>query len=100
MIKDKGDYYEIETIQDALKLLAKLGYNVIIKNRSQVTAGCILSGRCRIGSDCWISPNVSIDNNISVGNNSVIGMGSVIRKNINEKEVVAGNPAKKIKKLK
>jgi len=80
--------------------LVQIGHNVIIKNRSQVTAGCILSGRCRIGSDCWISPNVSIDNNISVGNNSVIGMGSVIRKNINEKEVVAGNPAKKIKKLK
>jgi len=34
MIKDKGDYYEIETIQDALKLLAKLGYNVIIKKNN------------------------------------------------------------------
>ena len=34
MIKDKGDYYEIETIQDALKLLAQLGYNVIIKKNN------------------------------------------------------------------
>jgi len=33
MIKDKGDYYEIETIQDALELLAELGYNVIIKEK-------------------------------------------------------------------
>ena len=40
------------------------------------------------------------ESNILLGNNSVIGMGSVVRKNINEKEVVAGNPAKRIKKLK
>ena len=33
MIKDKGDYYEIETIDDALKLLAELGYKVKIKNK-------------------------------------------------------------------
>ena len=33
MIKDKGDYYEIETIDDALKLLAELGYKVKIKTK-------------------------------------------------------------------
>ena len=33
MIKDKGDYYEIETIHDALKLLSELGYKVKIKNK-------------------------------------------------------------------
>ncbi len=98
---EKGSLDETVIENDVLiDDLVQIGHNVIIKKRSQITAGCVLSGRCRIGSDCWIAPNVSIDNNISVGNNSIIGMGSVIRKNVNEKEVVAGNPAKKIKKLK
>ena len=80
--------------------LVQIGHNVKINERTQITAGCILSGKCQIGSDCWIAPNVSIDNNIIVGNNSIIGMGAVVRKNVGKKEVVVGNPAKKIKKLK
>lgn len=80
--------------------LVQIGHNVNIKKRTQITAGCVLSGRCYIGSDCWIAPNVSIDNNITVGNNSIIGMGSVIRHNVKEREVVAGNPARKIRKIK
>ena len=78
----------------------QIGHNVVIKKRSQITAGCILSGKCEIGSDCWLAPNASIDNNVKVGNNSIIGMGAVVRKNVNKKEVVVGNPARKIKNLK
>lgn len=80
--------------------LVQIGHNVKVNKRTQITAGCILSGKCIIGSDCWIAPNVSIDNNILIGNNSVIGMGSVVRKNVKEKEMVAGVPAKLIKKIK
>ena len=80
--------------------LVQIGHNVVIKKRSQITAGCILSGKCEIGSDCWLAPNASIDNNVKVGNNSIIGMGAVVRKNVNKKEVVVGNPARKIKNLK
>lgn len=79
--------------------LVQIGHNVLIKKRSQITAGCILSGKCQIGSDCWLAPNASIDNNVLVGNNSIIGMGSVVRKNVKNREVVAGNPAKKIKNI-
>lgn len=98
---EKGSL-EDTTIDDDVLIddLVQIGHNVRINDRTQITAGCILSGKCRIGSDCWIAPNASIDNNVLIGNNSIVGMGSVVRKNVNKREMVAGVPAKVIKKIK
>jgi UDP-3-O-[3-hydroxymyristoyl] glucosamine N-acyltransferase len=80
--------------------LVQIGHNVIVGKRTQITAGCILSGKSVVGSDCWLAPNASVDNDVMIGNFSIIGMGSVVRKNVKSKTVVVGNPAKKLKKLK
>lgn len=57
------------------------GKNIHIKNGAWIGAGCIiLSG-------------------VSIGENAVIGAGSVVTKDVPEKTVYAGNPAKKIKYL-
>ena len=50
-----------------------------------------------VGSDVWIGASVIILPGCKViGNGAVIGAGSVVTKDVNEFEVVAGNPAKKI----
>ena len=52
-----------------------------------------------IGHDVWIGANVIILPSVTfIGNGAVIGAGSVVTKNINNYEVVAGNPAKVLKK--
>ena len=47
----------------------------------------------RLGANCTILPGVTI------GKNSLVGAGSVVTKDVPENSVVAGNPAKVIKKV-
>lgn len=51
-----------------------------------------------IGNDVWIGTNVIILGGITVGNGAVIGAGSIVTKDVEPYTVVAGNPAKTIKK--
>lgn len=52
----------------------------------------------RIGDDVWIGSHAVILAGVNVGKGSVIAAGAVITKNIPEYSVVAGIPAKVIKK--
>ena len=50
-----------------------------------------------IGDEVWICADAFLCPNVKVGNRAVIGAASVVVKNVAEKEIVAGNPAKYIK---
>lgn len=51
-----------------------------------------------IGRDCWIGTNAVICGNITIGNHVVIGACSFVNKSIPDYCVVAGVPARIIKK--
>lgn len=51
-----------------------------------------------IGNDVWIGSNVSILGGVKIGDGAVIGTGSIVTKNVEPYSVVAGVPAKEIKK--
>jgi acetyltransferase-like isoleucine patch superfamily enzyme len=54
----------------------------------------------RIGSYCWIGMNCSILAGIELGENTIVGAGSVVTKSFPEGNcIIAGNPAKLIRKL-
>lgn len=55
-------------------------------------------GKVEIGKNVWIGQNVCILPNVSIGDNSIIGAGSIVTKNVPQYTIVAGNPAKIIKK--
>lgn len=53
----------------------------------------------RIGDDCWVGAGATLLGGVVIGHGSVIGAGSVVTKNIPENVIVAGNPARIIRKI-
>ena len=51
-----------------------------------------------IGHDVWIGTHVLIKQGLKIGTGAVIGMGSVVTKDVLPYAIVAGNPAKEIRK--
>ena len=52
-----------------------------------------------IGDNVILGANVVVIGNINIGNNVVVGAGSVVVKNVPDNCIVAGNPAKIIRKI-
>ena len=51
-----------------------------------------------IGNDVWIGHGVIVVGNITIGNGAILAAGSVVTKNVAPYAVVAGVPAKEVKK--
>jgi len=77
-----------------------IAHNVYIGPRTLVIACAEISGSTKIGSDCWLGPNCSIMNDISIGDGVLVGLGAVVIKSVLDKVVVAGNPARILRKNK
>lgn len=52
-----------------------------------------------IGDDCWIGGSAVICPGVTIGNRCVIGAGAVVTKDVPDDTVVAGNPARTIRRL-
>ena len=52
----------------------------------------------RIEDDAWIGAGAIILNGITIGKGAVVGAGSIVTKDVPAGAVVAGNPAKEIRK--
>ena len=52
-----------------------------------------------VGKNVWIGANVTVLPGVTIGDNSVIGAGAVVTKNVPPYSLVAGVPAKVIKRI-
>jgi len=77
---------------------ATISHDDVIGSFTCITGGVCISGGVKIGESCYLGTNSAIKGNVSIGDYCLIGMGSVVIENLNENTVVAGNPAKFIRK--
>lgn len=52
-----------------------------------------------IGEDCWLGGSVIVLPGITIGKGSTVGAGSVVTKDVEPYTVVAGNPARLIRRI-
>lgn len=60
--------------------------------------GAGMRGNTRVGSDVWIGTNATILPGIKIGSGAIIAAHAVVTKNVRPYCVVAGNPAKVVKR--
>ena len=112
----------------SIGMFSEIGPKVEIGDNTRIGSGCFIPEGVKIGRDCFIGPkvcfsndryppsdkrdwertivedgvsigaNVSIIPGITIKRNSLIGMGAVLTKNVMMDDIVAGNPAKSIRK--
>jgi maltose O-acetyltransferase len=53
----------------------------------------------RLGDRVWIGNRVTILPGVSIGDDAVVGAGAVVTSDVEARSVVAGNPARLIRRL-
>lgn len=78
---------------------AQIGKRVIIGQNTTIGRSLDPEDYPSIGNDVYISAGVRIIGNIHVGNNVIIGANAVVNKDVQDNCIVAGVPAKIIRKI-
>lgn len=78
--------------------LVHIAHNVKIGKNCAIIANSFIGGSCIIEDDVHVAMSVTVRDKIKIGKQAFIGMGSVVIKNVNEKEIIVGNPGRSIKK--
>ena len=87
--------------------LAKIGKGVILNTNAVIEHECViddlvhiapsatLAGNVKVGRGSFVGANSVCKQNITIGTNCTLGAGSVLVKNMADKEIWMGSPAKK-----
>lgn len=76
---------------------ATIGHNTVTGKFNHIASQAVVGAYIKMGEGVHIGLNSTIREYLTIGSYSILGMGSVLTKNILEKEVWVGNPAKKLR---
>lgn len=86
------------TIEDNVWINGKaiVGHDVTIGKNSVICSFSIVSGHTLVGECCYIGISSAVRDHITIGDHSIISMGAAVMKNVRQKMIVMGNPAREI----
>ena len=73
---------------------ALIGHHTRIEPYSSLMPGANVAGSCRIGPATWIGMGANVIDKISVGAGCVVGAGAVVTKDVPDRVLVVGVPAR------
>lgn len=85
------------TIDDEAQIAANV--QLISNNHDLDDRNVITCRPIHIGKRVWIGAGATILPGVTIGDNAVVGAGSVVTKDVEANTIVAGNPAKIIKRI-
>ena len=74
-------------------------FNVLWEDFVHIEGNPISKGDVIIGNDVWIGHNSRILSGVTIGDGAVVGANSVVAKDIPPYGIVAGNPARSLRRL-
>lgn len=77
---------------------ALLEHGVRVGHHANISTNTTINGDVQIGNYCFIGSSSVVNGQLIIGNSSTIGSGSVVIKNVEENTIVAGVPAKMIRR--
>jgi len=88
-------------IGDHVTVLANtvMNHEVVVEDFCIITSGVNLSGQVRLGRGCYIGAGSSLIQDCTVGEWALVGLGSAVIRDVPPWTVVAGNPARVIRKV-
>ncbi len=75
-----------------------VGHNGHIGKHSFIAGRAALAGCVTVGEKCFIGLNCSIRDRITIGNKVTVGIGCCVIKNVEDNDIVVGNPHRSISK--
>lgn len=78
--------------------LCHIAHNVKIGMGSSVIAQCLVGGSAQLGARSYLAPGAIVKNQLKIGQNALVGMGAVVLHDVPNDTVVAGVPAKELRR--
>jgi UDP-3-O-[3-hydroxymyristoyl] glucosamine N-acyltransferase len=79
--------------------LTHIAHNAQIGEYCVIVCLTCIAGGVKIRDGAWVAPLAGIREGREVGENAVVGMGAIVIRDVKPGDVVAGVPAKSIKKV-
>ena len=73
-----------------------IGHDAVISEHCVISANCFVGGCTHIDKMVYVAPGALIKDRIHVASKAIISLGAVVLRNVREKAIMVGNPAKRI----
>jgi len=73
-------------------------HECVIDNGVHIAPGAVLAGNVSVGENSFIGANSVIKQGVCIGKNVIVGAGTVVLKDIEDNNIIVGNPGRKIVK--
>lgn len=71
-----------------------VGHDVAVGDNCQISSFTDIAGHCKVGNRVFIGLSSCIKEETMIGDDAIISMGAVVMKNVDEADIVMGNPAR------